>query len=366
MSFNYRFYNSVAGKNTTTSTEGGHVQKVWGLGESAWLDTSIYEFISHTFFSSVEGYAGPNLSTCRSNYNTTWDEDPLFFNMTINGIQRWTVPSSADYTFILTGGTGGIHGGSYFPGFPGGGAVITFTIFLLKETILNLVVGQCPTTTTSTYGHGSPGGGGTWVYQDDLTLIGVAGGGGGTGHGGASDRAGTGRGGNDANQSNESPGDPWDTGSGVPNPRKSSGTDGNNGLGYGGNETISSPYGGAGGGAGWLGKGDDRANQGRGGESRTGNWLGGISEDGSQMYGGFGGGGGSGGSGNAGGGAGGYTGGGAGKTWKSIYGGSNSWGGGAGGGSYVHPSSTNVSMVAGTHSINYANVENGTIQVTKL
>ena len=51
MSFNYRFYNSVAGKNTTTSSEGGHVQKVWGLGESAWLDTSIYDFISHTFFS---------------------------------------------------------------------------------------------------------------------------------------------------------------------------------------------------------------------------------------------------------------------------------------------------------------------------
>ena len=365
MSFNYRFYNSVAGKNTTTSSEGGHVQKVWGLGESAWLDTSIYEFISHTFFSSVSGYAGPNLSTCRSNYSTTWDEDPLFFNMTINGIQRWTVPSSAEYTFILTGGTGGIHGGSYYPGFPGGGAVITFTIFLQKETILNLVVGQCPTSQTGNSYNGSPGGGGSWVYQDDLTLIGVAGGGGGTGHGGASDRAGTGRGGNNANNANESPSHPWDTGSGVPNPRKSSGTEGNNGVGYGGIDTQGGSWNGAGGGAGWLAQGDDNAS-GKGGKSRTGNWLGGTSEDGSSMYGGFGGGGGSGGNGNAGGGAGGYTGGGAGKPWQSIYSGSNAWGGGAGGGSFVHASATNVNMVAGTHSINYANVENGTIQVTKL
>ena len=62
MSFNYRFYNSVAGKNTTTSAEGGHVQKIWGLGESAWLVTSIYELVSHTFFRSNKGHDVTTLS----------------------------------------------------------------------------------------------------------------------------------------------------------------------------------------------------------------------------------------------------------------------------------------------------------------
>ena len=191
----------------------------------------------------------------------------------------------------------------------------------------------------------------------------MAGGGGGTGHGGNTNKGGNGRGGSttqDSRETNE--GD----GYGI-NFRYGNRSCGNKGIGEGGKSAytggFTTTYRSGGGGAGWLSDGDDYPSNGRGGDR----FVGGISEDNTGMYGGFGGGGGAGGGGNSGGGGGGYTGGGSGDGWKSVNAGgntSNSWGGGAGGGSFY--SGTLVSSTQGNDGINYADTGPGEVTVTKL
>ena len=127
--------------------------------------------------------------------------------MQTQGIQEWTVPASGTYRITAKGASGGIFAGSYSEGFPGAGATVVGDISLTIGTVLKIVVGQKPTTAASSSGSGSPGGGASWVYTGSIGgngLIVVAGGGGGTGHGSSSSVAGNGKGGNDANTSNES------------------------------------------------------------------------------------------------------------------------------------------------------------------
>ena len=104
-----------------------------------------------------------------------------------SGIQAWTVPTDGTYTITAKGASGGIHSGSYNPGFPGDGATVVADIVLTQGDILYIVVGQKPTSTTSESHNGSAGGGGSWIYTGTSAsngiggsgLIIVAGGGGG-------------------------------------------------------------------------------------------------------------------------------------------------------------------------------------------
>lgn len=341
------------------------------------IGDALYAFTSFTFTNgTATGYTGPSRANLLAAYNTStypWLNDTSNFNVTVNGIQEWTIPASATYRFQARGASGGIHSGTFNPAFPGAGAVIQADITLTRGTKVYIVVGQKPTSTTSGTYNGSGGGGGTFMYTGASASAGigggglllVAGGGGGTGHGGASNRGGNGRGGSTTTNSRETnAGD----GYGI-NFRYGNRSCGNKGIGQGGKSTETggntTRYRGSGGGAGWLSDGDDYISYGRGGDR----FIGGISEDGALMYGGFGGGGGSGGTGNAGGGGGGYTGGGAGDGYASVSGGgstSNSWGGGAGGGSYVVSGATNIITTQGNDGINYADTDDGQMTVTKL
>ena len=332
-------------------------------GVQAAAEVSLYSFSSHTFTnSSATGNTGPTLANCKSSYDVTWENDTDLFNVQTQGIQEWTVPASGTYRITALGASGGAFSGTYSRmGYPGAGATVVGDISLTIGTVLKIVVGQKPTSTISNGGNnGSAGGGASWVYTGSIGsngLIIVAGGGGGTGHGNASGVAGNGKGGKDANTSNESSnGENFGE-----NQRRGSGSVGNIGTGYGGKKSSGGSHNGGGGGAGWLGDGQDYTNYGRGGDR----FVGGISEDGTHLYGGFGGGGGSGGNGNAGGGGGGYTGGGAGYGYISVTGGGTSWGGGGGGGSYASSSMSSVTMTEGDSGIDYDDVANGSVIIAK-
>ena len=334
-------------------------------GVQAASEVALYSFSSHTFTnSSATGNTGPTLANCKSSYNTSWENDTDLFNVQTQGIQEWTVPASGTYRITAKGASGGAYGGSgSSQGYPGAGATVVGDISLTLGTVLKIVVGQKPTSTSSDYKSGSAGGGASWVYTGSIGgngLIVVAGGGGGTGHGSSSNNlAGNGKGGNDANTSNESTNGEYF----GENQRRGRGSSGNLGTGYGGQKTAGvTTYNGGGGGAGWLGDGQDYTNYGRGGDR----FVGGISEDGASMYGGFGGGGGSGGNGNAGGGGGGYTGGGAGYGFDTVSGySSKSWGGGGGGGSYASSSMSSVTMTEGDSGIDQDDVDNGSVIIAR-
>jgi len=329
---------------------------------------ALYAFNSFEFTSPINGPSGPTLTELTNSYDTAsnpWLLDTNYFNVVTQGVQQWTVPATGTYRFTALGATGGIHGGSFNPAFPGAGATVVSEIPLTSGQVLNIVVGQKPSSITSSSGNGAGGGGGTWVYEGTIGgtgLILVAGGGGGTGHGSNSSTGGNGKGGSDQATSNEATaGETF----GV-NTRAANRSCGNNGLGQGGKSTSTGgntqQYNGSGGGAGWFSDGDSHPSNGQGGTR----WVGGSSEDGVAMAGGFGGGGGAGGNGNAAGGGGGYTGGGAGDGYTNP-GTGTSWGAGAGGGSIVQATGAqNTTITVGASGINYADTRNGSLLIEKL
>jgi tripartite motif-containing protein 56 len=109
----------------------------------------------------------------RNAYSVTWDGDTSLFNVS-GGIQYWTVPQSANYTFVLGGSQGGFP---YTGESPGYGALISGTIYLQRDTILKILVGQSPIQATVNTNQGGAGGGGTFVTLSDNTPLFVAGGG---------------------------------------------------------------------------------------------------------------------------------------------------------------------------------------------
>ena len=139
----------------------------------------LYTFTSHQFTTcGTSGRTGPSLSTCQSSYTTTgdWDNSTSYLNMTVNGIQRWTVPATASYRISATGAAGKSNGNSYSGGVP---ATIQGDINLVQGEIINILVGQEGTSNTQ-HGNENGGGGGSFVVRDTGTepLV-IAGGGGG-------------------------------------------------------------------------------------------------------------------------------------------------------------------------------------------
>lgn len=295
-----------------------------------------------------------------------------------NMLLTWTVPSGMNQVvrFKVKGAAGGTHTGSWGSYYcqPGSGALVDVSFYCNSGTVIGLVPGQRPSSTSSNSGNGSGGGGGSFVYIiSNSFLIAAAGGGGGTGHGyNGFATGGMGLGGSSNTNSNEFGGSSsTNTGQIYNNYRNAqvytAGSSGNNGVGLGGNQTNNSTtYGGSGGGAGWNGGGDNYYSN-SGGESRD-VWTGGYGDQ-SVTNGGYGGGGGSSGNGNAAGGGGGYTGGGAGHGWQNTALGRNSWGCGGGGGSYPQVSGSGVtlnSITAGVTAfggINTGNADNGYIEI---
>lgn len=236
----------------------------------------LYTFSSATFTTGgVTGRDGPNITQARSGLgNPSWAS--TYLNMTNNGIQRWTVPGTGNYSFIVAGARGGNDGQA-----GGAGRIITGNVSLTQGEILNIVCGQ-PGQDNGGNGGGG-GGGGSFVYSggsvsySDSDLLFAAGGGGGANSGGSGF---TGEDGLNSNRASGGKDNYQNAANRLATPAS---------LGYGGNMASENNYGAAGG-AGFLGNGAS-GNQGyAGGSSGASGWTGGPTGPGINMVGGFGGG----------------------------------------------------------------------------
>lgn len=145
------------------------------------ISLSSYSFTIHTFTTAgTTGRFGPTLSQLRSAYTTAqWTQSSSYLNITIQGVQEWTVPISGSYTIECAGAQGGGNSSLY-----GRGAVIKGTFNLTRGTVLCILVGHMGGPETYDVGGGASaggGGGGTFISQTSTsgTLLMVAGGGGG-------------------------------------------------------------------------------------------------------------------------------------------------------------------------------------------
>lgn len=256
----------------------------------------------------VTGRSGPSLAQLQSAYNVSWTS--TYLAMTTNGIQRWTVPSTGNYSIDCYGAKGG-NAGSQTGGF---GARAKGTLALTKGDVYQILVGQPGTQTTHSQDSQPISSGGGWsgfISATNSPLI-IAGGGGGAAQ------------------------NSWTTGAGRGGVITTSG-DSYDGTAYGigGSGATGNTHGGPA--AGFLTDGTAGSGSGDPAKSFANGALGGESArswSGGNAYGGFGGGGGGGGL--AAGGGGGYSGG-AGGTWSSYQ-------VGGGGGSYN--TGTNQTMTA--------------------
>ncbi len=207
----------------------------------------LYAFTSHTFTNAgATGRTGPTLAQCRSAYSSaSWTQNSSFFNMTTQGVQLWTVPSSGQYYISMAGAAGGDAPkpatSSLNTSYTGGRGIIgDYTMTLTQGDVLSIIIGQKGTTAGGSAGYNynsiaGGGGGGTWIlYQG--TIYAVVGGGGGAIHDGTNSVG----------------------GNGVDAPISASGTKTNGALISGTGQGGASSYGGGlggGGGAGWLSDG---------------------------------------------------------------------------------------------------------------
>ena len=115
----------------------------WGLnaqvalptfqGVQAASESALYSFSSHTFTNcGSTGKNGPTLANCKSSYVVTWEDNTDFFNVQTQGIQEWTVPTTATYTIEVWGAAGGtqLYSGDY----AGGCGAVSYTHLRAHET----------------------------------------------------------------------------------------------------------------------------------------------------------------------------------------------------------------------------------------
>ena len=141
-----------------------------------------FNFTTHTFTNAgANGRIGPSLAQCRAAYSTTWDESTSYFNMTVQGIQVFSVPKSGVYEIEVGGGQGGLYlfdNGSKYYKYGGLGRQIKGRFSLGAASTLHIVVGQRGS--TNNYKGNAGGGGASRVYLNTLsTPLIIAGGGGG-------------------------------------------------------------------------------------------------------------------------------------------------------------------------------------------
>jgi hypothetical protein len=144
--------------------------------------TLLYSYTGSLTFTpaSSVGRLGPTLSQCRTAYSSfgSWVNDSLYFNMTTQGYQLWTVPQTKNYN-IICAGANSYRGAS---GQLADGNKFQFNVSLTINHVIAIVVGQSGQSGTSACGHtiGS-GGGGSFVYNTTTSTLIVASGGAGGG-----------------------------------------------------------------------------------------------------------------------------------------------------------------------------------------
>lgn len=145
-------------------------------GSASNYEVPLYTYTTHTFTNCGQtGNTGPSLAQCKTAYSsTTWAN--TYLNMTVNGIQIWTVPRSGSYKITAAGAMGGTYQNT---GAPGARMIGTFQ--LIKGESLSILVGQKGGNGNDPHGNENGGGGGTFVIRGATgsnPLI-IAGGGGG-------------------------------------------------------------------------------------------------------------------------------------------------------------------------------------------
>jgi hypothetical protein len=150
----------------------------------------LYPFSEHIFTNAgAEGKDGPSLAECQAAYAPeAWVLDPAFFNMSTNGIQEWTVPSTGDYRIEVAGAQGGYHAYTVDPEDGGLGAIVQGDFELVEGQVLYILVGQEGEASQEggsfNEDNAAPGGGGgsfVWDPDADPALPMMAAGGGGAG-----------------------------------------------------------------------------------------------------------------------------------------------------------------------------------------
>jgi hypothetical protein len=292
----------------------------------------LYNFSSFTFTPmGATGRSGPSAIT----YGTSTPGYGTGSVMTLGsgtstGMQLWTVPTTANYKFIVAGARGGNGTQS-----GGNGAVVVVTLPLTSGHVLRLLPGQIGTAAGSGCGiTKAGGGGGSFVYNNNTSTILIAAGGGGGGAGGPLVTPGL------RNASLTTSGNNGDGTTGG-----AGGTAG--GGGTGGSTACTN---GGGGGGGWSGNGTNGVGAGNFGTSFINGGTGGYNDNEAVTNGGFGGAGAAGA--HPGGGGGGYSGGGGGGLQTCSCGDTQT---GGGGGSYATVSFT---------SSNVTNTGNGYISIS--
>lgn len=142
----------------------------------------LFPFSSFTFTNAAAtGRQGPTLAMLQadSGYQAqSWTQNTAYLNETVQGVQIFTIPQSATYSFTVAGAGGG---GAAQGCFGGRGAQVTVAASLLVGDKISIVVGQRGSTTNNfltSPGAFAGGGGGSYVFLPAGDLL-VAGGGGG-------------------------------------------------------------------------------------------------------------------------------------------------------------------------------------------
>lgn len=146
---------------------------------------ALYEFTSHTFTSggsrsSRNDNIGPTLAQLQSAYSSApWASDTNYLTVPANnqGVQRWTVPKTGNYTWVVRGAGGNSNSSG-----KNRGGQVTFDVDLTAGDILDIIVGQKGKLIV----YDGGGGGGSYVGFSDAStsnyqtrVLGVGGGGGG-------------------------------------------------------------------------------------------------------------------------------------------------------------------------------------------
>jgi len=173
-----------AAENTTSSVT---IRATDNADSSVFLDrtftlkavpAALYAFSSHTFTNAGKsGRTGPTLTNLTDTYTPAWTDYTSNLNVTTQGIQEWTVPSTGSYTIEAQGaGSGSASGVNDTRSVP---ARITGTFTLTSYAVLKILVGQTGGIGSDNVSYAGPGGGGTFVTYTNNTPLIVAGGGGG-------------------------------------------------------------------------------------------------------------------------------------------------------------------------------------------
>jgi len=139
----------------------------------------LYSFTTNTFTNATAtGRNGPTLAQIQSAYSSqSWASNTSYLNVTIQGVQEWTVPITGIYSFIVAGAAGGTATSLYVKA-GGQGNIVYGTVVLSKNDKVLIIIGQGGVNN----GNQAGGGGGSFVFKTSLQLsnyLFAAGGGGG-------------------------------------------------------------------------------------------------------------------------------------------------------------------------------------------